>query len=105
MQIIKIKIQKQLPQLEKRDKIYLLIKNLKIKLKSKKLNYLKIKPFFSKARKKIGNYKLKVSKNVMVYFVFNILVIKLVDIKIFILNIFQYQIQEENNFKVKKILD
>ena len=40
-----VKIIKKNPQLKEGDKIYLLIKNLKIKRPSKKFNYIKIGPF------------------------------------------------------------
>ena len=38
-------------QLKKRNKIYLLMKNLKIKKKSKKLDYVKVRLFFIILRK------------------------------------------------------
>ncbi len=64
------KKQKVISQLKKRDKIYLLIKNLKTKKKSKKLNYVKIELFFIKIIKKSINYKLDLLKNIKVFLVF-----------------------------------
>ena len=46
------------PQLKKGDKVYLNIKNLKSKRLSKKLNYIKVKPFLIKRSKGPINYKL-----------------------------------------------
>ena len=46
------------PQLKERDKAYLLIKNLKIKRLSKKLDYVKVGPFLIKRIKGPNNYKL-----------------------------------------------
>ena len=45
--------------LKKRDKVYLLIKNSKTKKKNKKLNYVKIRSFLIKAKKRNIRYKLK----------------------------------------------
>ena len=45
-------------QLKEEDKIYLLTKNLKIRKKSKKLDHVKVGPFFIKIKKEIVSYKL-----------------------------------------------
>jgi len=62
----------------------LLIKNLKIRKKSKKLNYIKIKLFFIKVIKKLINYKLDLFKDSKMFLVFYILLLKLFDFNTFI---------------------
>jgi len=59
--------------------MYLLTKNLKIRKKSKKLNHVKIESFFIKAIKRSINYELDLSKNVKVFLVFHISLLKSVD--------------------------
>ena len=57
----------------------MLIKNLKGKKKKKKLDNIKVGIFFIKAKKKNIIYKFKPLKNTKVYFVYYILLLKLVD--------------------------
>ncbi len=73
------KKQKTIFQLKKRDKIYLFTKNLRTKKLSKKLNYIKIGSFLVKKTKKSVNYKLDLFKNVRVFSVFYILLLKSAD--------------------------
>ena len=54
---------------------------MKIRKKSKKLNYIKIELFFIKITKKNISYKLKLSKDIKIYLLFYILLLKLVDCK------------------------
>lgn len=75
-------------------------KNLKIKKKSKKLDYIKVKQFFIKAKKGIVSYKLKLPKNAKVYFMFHVLLLKLEDLKILIQDMFYYQFLEEIKFEI-----
>ena len=90
-------------QLKKGDKIYLLTKNLKTRQKSNKIDLIKIKPFFIKAKKRTITYKLKLHKNVIVYLIFYILLLELADSKIPMKDKFYYQAQEKNKFNIKKI--
>jgi len=69
------------------------------------LNYIKIKLFFVKKTKKSINYKLDLFKNVKVFLVFYILLLKLIDSSIFIQKIFYYKLQKKNRFKIEKILE
>ena len=69
-------------QLKKGYKVYLFIKNLKTKKKSKKFDYIKVKPFFIKAKKRIGSYNLKLFKDTKVQLIFYILLLELTDSKI-----------------------
>jgi len=52
------KYRKEYPQLKEGDKVYLLIKNMKSKRLSKKLNYIKVESFSIKKAKGLVNYKL-----------------------------------------------
>ena len=93
------------PQLKKGDKVYLLIKNLRSKRLSKKLDYIKVRPFLIKEVKGIINYKLNLPTNTKIHPVFYILLLKLVDPNILIQNAFYFEVEEETEYKVKKILD
>jgi len=76
--------------------MYLLTKNLKIRRKSKKLNHVKIELFFIKRVKKLVNYELDLLKNVRVFLVFYISLLKLVDPSTSIQKTFHYKAQKEN---------
>ncbi len=84
--------------------MYLLTKNLKIKKKSKKLDHVKIKSFFIKAVRESINYELDLSKDVRVFLVFYISLLKSVDPSTPIQETFHYKSQEKNRFEVKEIL-
>ena len=76
-----MKRKKIVPKLNKKDKINLLIKNIKTKKESKKLNYVKVRLFFIKFQKKTISYKFDLPKNTKVYFRFYLLLLKLIDFK------------------------
>ncbi len=92
-------------QLKKKNKIYLLTKNLKIRKKSKKLNHVKIESFFIKEVKKLVNYELDLLKNVKVFLVFHISLLKSVDPSTPIQETFHYHSQKKNRFEIKRILE
>jgi len=52
------KYRKEYPQLKEGNKVYLLIKNMKSKRLSKKLDYIKVAPFSIRKAKGLVNYKL-----------------------------------------------
>jgi len=91
-------------QLKKRNKMYLLTKNLKIRKKSKKLDHVKIESFFIKAIKELINYELDLLKNVKVFSVFHISLLKSADPSTPIQKTFHYKSQEKNRFEVEEIL-
>ncbi len=91
-------------QLKERNKVYLLTKNLRTKKSSKKLNYVKVGSFLVKKTKKSVNYKLDLFKNVRIFPVFYILLLKSADSIIFLQNIFYFYLQKENQFEIEKIL-
>ena len=71
------KKRKMTPLLKEGNKIYFLTKNLKInKRRSKKLNHVKVEPFFIKSVKGQVNYELNFSIDAKVFLVFHIFVLK-----------------------------
>ncbi len=80
------------------------MKNLKIRKLNKKLNYVKIKLFLVKKIKRSINYKLDLLKNVKIFLVFYILLLKLVDLITSLQNTFYFYSQKENQFEIEKIL-
>ena len=76
--------------LKKKDKIFLFAKNLKRKNKNKKLKSIKIEVFLIKKIKKLKNYELNLFKNVKIYLIFNISLLKSIDSNTSIQEIFQY---------------
>ena len=60
------------PQLKKRDKVYLLTKNLKTKRSSKKLDHIKVGPFLVDEQRGPLNYRLKLPTDTKVHPVFHI---------------------------------
>ena len=59
------------------NNINLAMKNLKIGKKSKKVNYIKVRLFLIKVRKRTSSYKLKLPKDTKAYLVFYILLLEL----------------------------
>ena len=51
---------------------------------TKKLNYIKVKLFFIRNKKKTSSYKHKLENNSKVYFIFNILLLKLASFKTYL---------------------
>ncbi len=99
------KKRKTVSQLKEKNKVYLFTKNLRTKKLNKKLNYIKIELFFVKKIKKSVNYKLDLFKNIKVFSVFYILLLKSADLSISIQKIFYYKLQKKNRFEIKRILE
>jgi ribosomal protein L11 len=68
--------------LKKRDKVYLLRKNIKTKRLSDKLNNKKLRLFEIKEVKRLVNYKLRLLKSINIYLVFYILLLKLIPLRV-----------------------
>ena len=102
------KKRKMAPQLKKGDKVYLLTKNLRYKKKnrkrSKKLDHVKVGPFFIKASKGPVAYELDLPKDAKVHPVFHVSLLESADPSTPIQETFHYEVQEENEFVVEEIL-
>ena len=98
------KKRKTMPQLKERDKVYLLTKNLKTKKVSKKLNHVKVGPFFIKQQKKSVNYELDLFSNTKIHPIFHVSLLKSADPKTFIQNTFHFQYEDEDEYEIEKIL-
>ncbi len=61
---------------KKRDKVYLLRWNIKMKRSSNKLNHMKLKSFEILEEKKLINYKLNLSAFMRIHSVFHIFLLK-----------------------------
>ena len=70
--------------LKKKNKVYLLTKNFKTKKSSKKLNYVKVDPFFIKKIKELKTYELNLFKKIRIFSIFDISLLKSVDPSTFI---------------------
>jgi hypothetical protein len=83
--------------------VYLLIKNLHTRRPTKKLDHVKVRPFFIQAQKGLVNYLLDLLKDAKVHLVFYISLLELANPRTLIQQEFHYQVKEDNKFKVKKI--
>ena len=90
--------------LKKENKVYLLIKNLKIKKLNKKLDHVKIDSFLIKKIKRLKIYELNLFKKIKVFSVFNISLLESVDPSTFIQKTFHFESNDEELYTVKKIL-
>jgi len=68
------------------------------------LNYIKVESFLVKKTKRLINYKLDLFKNIKVFLVFYILLLKLANLITFLQNIFYFYLQKEKQYKIEKIL-
>lgn len=78
------KKRKIISQLKKRNKVYLLTKNLKTKKLSKKLDSIKIELFCIKNIKELVSYELKLFKDIYIYSIFYVSLLKSANLNIFI---------------------
>ncbi|MGH3055524.1 MAG: hypothetical protein ACRDL7_11165, partial [Gaiellaceae bacterium] len=76
------KERKNSPQLKEGDKVYLLIKNIKSKRLSRKLDYIKVGLFLIRRARGPVNYKLSLLPNTKVFPVFYISLLEKVDLNI-----------------------
>ena len=90
------------PLLKKKNKVYLLIKNLKTKKSSKKLNHVKIDLFFMKKIKRFKTYELNLFKKIRVFSIFNILLLESVDFNTFIQKTFFSNLMTRNYTQWKR---
>ena len=93
------------PLLKKENKIYLLTKNLKTKKSNKKLNHVKVGSFFIRKVKGLKTYELNLFKEIRVFSIFNISLLKPVDLSTSIQKAFHFEPDEEEIYTVEKILE
>ena len=99
------KKRKTTPLLKKRNKIYLLTKNLKInKRRNKKLDHVKVESFLIKVVKNQVNYELNFLIDAKIFFVFHIFVLKSTHSNTSIQITFRYQSQKDQKYEVERIL-
>ena len=98
------KKRKMAPLLKKRDKVYLLTKNLKTKKASKKLDNVKIESFYVKEVRELKTYELKLSKNIRIFLIFDIFLLESADPKTLIQKTFHFEEEEKEIYTVERIL-
>ena len=92
-------------QLKKGDKVYLLIKNWKVKKpRTKKLDHVKVRLFSVEERTGPVNVRLRLPRDAQVHPNFHILMIELADQSTLLQETFYYQPEKEQEFKVEQIL-
>ena len=91
------------PQLKEGDKVYLLIKNLKTKRPSRKLDHVKVGPFLIRRIKGPNNYKLQLPPDARIYPVFHISLLEPADSTTPLQEIFYYE--DDGEYEVERILD
>ena len=96
---------KMAPQLKKGDKVYLLKRNWETKkLKTKKLDNIKVRLFSVKEKTGPVNVRLQLLRDTQVHPNFHISMIKLADQSTPLQETFHYQPEEEQEFEAKQIL-
>ena len=99
------KRRKTAPQLKKGDKVYLNAKNLRTKTpRTKKLENVKVGPFFIKEQRGPVNYQLELPPDAKIHPVFHVSLLEPADPAIPVQTTFHYQADEEQEFEVEKIL-
>ncbi len=93
--------------LKKKNKVYLLRRNIKTKRSSNKLNHTKLKSFEILEEKKSINYKLNLSASMRIHLIFHISLLKSADLNTSIQTESSEIDSESQNIKyeVKNILD
>ena len=91
--------------LKKKNKIYYLRKDFKTKKLNKKLDHIKIDSFFIKKVKGPKTYKLNLFKRIKVFLIFDISLLKSVDLSTFIQKTFYFELDDEELYTMKKILE
>jgi hypothetical protein len=94
------------PMLKKKNKIYLIQRNIQIKQPSTKLDHKKLGLFKIKKITKLINYKLVLLKTINIYPVFHISFLELVLLGILLVPITKIELVNLNaKYKIKEILD
>jgi hypothetical protein len=80
-------------------------KNLRSKRPSKGLNYVKVRLFLVSKKNRLVTYTLKLLLDAKVYSRFYVNLLELANKDTLLQRTWRYEIEEDNEFKVKKILD
>jgi len=92
------------PQLKEGDKVYLLTKNLRTRRPTKKLDHVKVGPFFISKQISPVNYRLTLPKDAKIHPVFHISLLEPADPRTPVQKDFHYQVEEETEWEVEKII-
>ena len=99
------KKRKMASQLKKGDKVYLLTKNWRVKPpRTKKLDHVKVRPFLVEERTGPVNVRLRLPRDARVHPNFHISMIEPADPETPLQETFHYQLEEEQEFEVERIL-
>jgi hypothetical protein len=82
----------------------LLIKNLRTKRLNKGLNHVKVRPFLILDQKGLVTYTLNLLLDAKIYLRFYVNMLELVDLETLLQKTFYFETEEDNIFKVEKIL-
>jgi hypothetical protein len=94
------------PIFKKRDKVYLIRRNIQTKQPNTKLDHKKLEPFRIKRVIRLVNYKLVLPKTMNIYPAFYISFLKLVLLEILLVLITEIELVNPNiKYKIKEILD
>jgi hypothetical protein len=99
------KKRKTAPQLKKGDKVYLHTKNLRSKQLSKRLDYVKVRLFLVSKKNRLVTYTLELPADAKIHPRFYINLLELADKDTLLQRTWRYKTEEDNEFKVEKILD
>ena len=92
-------------QLKEGDKMYLFIKNFKTKKLNKKLDHIKIGPFFIKEVKRPFDYELDLLTDAKMFPIFNIFLLEPASPDTPLATTFRYHTKKKTNTKSKKFCD
>ena len=90
--------------LKKENNVYLFTKNFKVKKSNKKLNHVKVRSFFIKKIKGLRTYELNLFKEIKVFSVFDILLLKSIDLSTSIQKKFHFEPNDKELYTMKRIL-
>ena len=94
------------PMLKKRDKVYLIQRNIQTKQPSTKLDHKKLGPFKIKKIIRLVNYELVLPKTMNIYLVFYIFLLELVLLGVLLVLVTEIELVNLNaEYKIKEILD
>ena len=94
-----------MPQLKKGDKVYLLTANIKTKRPSKKLDHVKVGPFFIEEAKGPVNYRLQLPKDTKIHPVFHVSLLEPADPETPVQTTFHCEPEKDDEYEVKEILE